>query len=143
MEARDYIAIVTVLGGMILLALGVDSFVGGILLTVISYYFGMGHYEKRTRNNWSKYKSEAYERPILAFLKKLRRGVSAPPLGILQIFQSTSTDDQYWANATNKLCYLTASLSAFPALNTGAFLALILSFYFGYLVKLVLMRVIF
>ena len=51
MEARDYIAIVTVLGGMILLALGVDSFVGGILLTVISYYFGMGHYEKRTRNN--------------------------------------------------------------------------------------------
>jgi hypothetical protein len=41
MEARDYIAIVTILCGMILLALEIDSLVGAILIAVISYYFGM------------------------------------------------------------------------------------------------------
>lgn len=35
------------LGGMTLLALGVDSFVGAILIAVVSYYFGIGHYEGR------------------------------------------------------------------------------------------------
>ena len=47
MKARDYIAIVTIVGAMILLALGVDSLVGGILIAVVSYYFGAGHYERR------------------------------------------------------------------------------------------------
>ena len=49
MEARDYIAIITIMGGMTLLALGVDSFVGAILIAVVSYYFGMGSYESRRK----------------------------------------------------------------------------------------------
>ncbi|NIO03997.1 MAG: hypothetical protein GTN74_05100 [Proteobacteria bacterium] len=46
MEAQDYIALVVLMGGFTLLALGIDSLVGGILIAVISYYFGMGRYEK-------------------------------------------------------------------------------------------------
>lgn len=54
MDARDYIALVVLIGGFTLLALGIDSLVGGILIAVISYYFGMGHREparrKRTKS---------------------------------------------------------------------------------------------
>jgi hypothetical protein len=46
MEARDYIAIITILSGMILLALEIDSLVGGIMIAVISYYFGMDRHER-------------------------------------------------------------------------------------------------
>jgi len=49
MEARDHIAIVVLIGGFTLLALGIDSLVGGILIAVISYYFGMGHREPEKR----------------------------------------------------------------------------------------------
>jgi len=40
MEARDYIALLTVAGSFLLLALKVDSLVGAILIAVVSYYFG-------------------------------------------------------------------------------------------------------
>lgn len=43
MKARDYIALLTVAGSFLLLALKVDSLVGAILIAVVSYYFGMGH----------------------------------------------------------------------------------------------------
>jgi len=49
MDARDYIAVIVLIGGFTLLALGIDSLVGGVLIAVISYYFGMGHREPERR----------------------------------------------------------------------------------------------
>ena len=39
LEAKDIIAIVVIVGGFTLLALGIDTVVGGILIAVTSYYF--------------------------------------------------------------------------------------------------------
>ena len=55
MDARDCIAVVVLTGGFVLLALGIDSLVGGILIAVISYYFGMGHREPEKRGRRSRY----------------------------------------------------------------------------------------
>lgn len=38
-KARDIIALVVIIGGFILLALGIDHIVGGILIMVTTYYF--------------------------------------------------------------------------------------------------------
>ncbi|RKY67594.1 MAG: hypothetical protein DRQ24_12655 [Candidatus Latescibacterota bacterium] len=57
MEARDYIALLTVAGSFLLLALKVDSLVGAILIAVVSYYFGLGHsprYRRRSRKKPTK-----------------------------------------------------------------------------------------
>ena len=54
MEARDYIAIITLTGSFILLALKVDSLVGAVLIAVISYYFGMEHSQRRPRKHLKK-----------------------------------------------------------------------------------------
>ena len=39
LEAKDIIAIVVIIGGFTLLAIGIDTVVGGILIAVTSYYF--------------------------------------------------------------------------------------------------------
>lgn len=49
MEPKDWIALVTVVGGLILIALEKDSFVGWIMISIIAYYFGMSHIERRNR----------------------------------------------------------------------------------------------
>lgn len=39
-EGRDIIALVVVLGGLILLAMGINTVVGSLLLMVVAFYFG-------------------------------------------------------------------------------------------------------
>jgi len=38
-EAKDIIALVTVIGGFILLSMKIDTVVGGILVMITTYYF--------------------------------------------------------------------------------------------------------
>jgi hypothetical protein len=40
LEAPDFIAILVIAGGFILLALGVDTVVGGVVTMTVGYYFG-------------------------------------------------------------------------------------------------------
>jgi hypothetical protein len=47
LQPRDLIAIIVLLCAFTLLALKIDSIVGGLLIAVITYYFGMTHIEKR------------------------------------------------------------------------------------------------
>lgn len=39
-EGRDIIALVVVIGGLILLAVGINTVVGSLLLMVVAFYFG-------------------------------------------------------------------------------------------------------
>jgi len=38
---RDVIAIVVIIGGMILIGCGIDKTIGGLLVMVVSFYFGL------------------------------------------------------------------------------------------------------
>jgi len=49
MDARDYIAVIVLIGGFTLLALGIDSLVEGILIAVVSFNFGVGYREPEKR----------------------------------------------------------------------------------------------
>jgi len=46
---RDIIAIITLVGGLTLLALGIDELVGALLTIIVSFYFGAEALEKRKR----------------------------------------------------------------------------------------------
>lgn len=48
---RDVIAVVTLLGGFLLLSLGIDGIVGSMLMGVVIFYFGAETLEKRKRDN--------------------------------------------------------------------------------------------
>lgn len=39
--ARDYIAIIVIVGGLVLIGFGIDKTVGGLLVMVVSFYFGL------------------------------------------------------------------------------------------------------
>ena len=39
--ARDWIAIIVIIGGLILVGFGLDKTVGGLLVMVVSFYFGL------------------------------------------------------------------------------------------------------
>lgn len=39
--SRDVIACIVIIGGMILIGLGVDKIVGGLLVMIVSFYFGL------------------------------------------------------------------------------------------------------
>ena len=39
--ARDIIAVITIIGGMILVACHIDGIIGGLLVTIVAYYFGL------------------------------------------------------------------------------------------------------
>jgi len=39
LQPKDLIALVVIIGGFILLAKGIDSIVGGLVIMVITYYF--------------------------------------------------------------------------------------------------------
>lgn len=41
LKPRDIIALVVMVGGMILIAKGIDRLVGGLLVTVVAFYFGL------------------------------------------------------------------------------------------------------
>lgn len=41
LQPRDLIAIIVIIGGMILVSFGIDKIVGGILVMIISFYFGL------------------------------------------------------------------------------------------------------
>lgn len=38
---RDIIAVVVLIGGMILIGFGIDKIIGGILIMIVSFYFGL------------------------------------------------------------------------------------------------------
>ena len=38
---RDIIAVVAITGGMILIGFGIDKIIGGILIMIVSFYFGL------------------------------------------------------------------------------------------------------
>lgn len=38
---RDIIAIIVIVGGLLLIGLGVDKIIGGLLVMVVSFYFGL------------------------------------------------------------------------------------------------------
>jgi len=38
---RDIIAAIILVGGMILIGLGIDKIIGGILIMIVSFYFGL------------------------------------------------------------------------------------------------------
>jgi len=40
-DATDLIAAITIIGGLILMGLGINSIVGGLLTLVAAYYFGV------------------------------------------------------------------------------------------------------
>ena len=40
-HARDIIAVITIVGGMILISFGVNHIIGGILTMIAAFYFGM------------------------------------------------------------------------------------------------------
>jgi len=46
---RDIIAIITLVGGLILLGLGIDTLVGSLLSSIVFFYFGAEILEKRKR----------------------------------------------------------------------------------------------
>jgi hypothetical protein len=46
-QARDIIAVITLIGAFILLALGIDHLVGAVVSTVVVFYFGHGVYERQ------------------------------------------------------------------------------------------------
>jgi hypothetical protein len=52
LEAHDIIAILIIIGAFILLALHIDSIVGGILVAIVSYYFG--HKSRRSYESKNK-----------------------------------------------------------------------------------------
>ena len=47
---RDYIACITLGGGFLLLFSGIDGIIGMMVLSVISFYFGVETLEKRKRD---------------------------------------------------------------------------------------------
>jgi hypothetical protein len=40
-KPRDSIAVLVIIGGMCLVALGIDKIIGGLLVMVVSFYFGL------------------------------------------------------------------------------------------------------
>lgn len=47
---RDLIAMLTLVCGFVLLALGYDGFIGSMLVSVVMFYFGAETLEKRKRD---------------------------------------------------------------------------------------------
>jgi hypothetical protein len=39
-SARDIIAALVIVGGMILISLHIDGIIGGLLVSIVAYYFG-------------------------------------------------------------------------------------------------------
>lgn len=48
-EGRDIIAGIVVIGGLILLAAGINTVVGSLLLMVVAFYFGEGAVQGRKK----------------------------------------------------------------------------------------------
>jgi len=51
LSAKDVIAILVVIGGMILIGLGIDKIIGGILVMVATHYFSSDHRKPIKTNN--------------------------------------------------------------------------------------------
>ena len=51
LEARDIIAIITIIGGLILVGLHIDGIVGGLLVSIVAFYFGLNTPQPKDKDN--------------------------------------------------------------------------------------------